>query len=111
MTEDGYRNDPSERAEVAERDSATGLTRPRRRGPGRPRGKPNNSTILMRTAISAVFEDLQASHGGEGRYPHFLEWAKENPTEFYKIAARKVPIQIEANSRTVGLVVFKGLND
>jgi hypothetical protein len=83
----------------------------KRRSPGRPRGKPNNSTILMRTAISAVFEDLQARHEGDGRYPHFLAWAEENPTEFYKLAARRLPIQIEANSRTVGLVVFKGLNE
>ena len=94
----------------AQGESAAAPARRRPPGAGRPRGKPNNSTSLMRAAISAVFEDLQAGHDGEGRYPHFLAWAKENPTDFYKICARRLPIQIEANSRTVGLVVFKGLN-
>ena len=93
------------------RDGETGRFLLGRPGPGRPRGSPNKSTIAMRTAIAAVFEDLQASVEGDGRYPHFLAWAKENPTEFYRIAARQLPLQIEATSKSVALVVFKGLND
>lgn len=82
-----------------------------RRGGGRPRSSPNRGTIAMRQAIATVFEDLQASHEGEGRYPHFLAWAKDNPTEFYRFAFRQLPMQIEATSRAIGLVVFRGLND
>ena len=62
-------------------------------------------------ANTRLFEDLQASHEGEGRYPRFFAWAKENPTEFYRIAARQLPLQIEATSRAIGVVIYKGLND
>ena len=82
-----------------------------RPGPGRPKGSANKTTVAMRNAISAVFEDLQAEHKGEGRFPHFFEWAKANPTEFYRMAARQVPVQIEAGSQAIGMVVFRGLND
>ena len=90
---------------------ATALTEGDPRWAGRPRGSPNRTTTIMRSAIAAVFEDLQAGHVGPGKYPHFLDWAKENPTEFYRIAARQIPLKVEATSRAVGLVVFKGLND
>lgn len=82
-----------------------------RRGPGRPKGSLNQRTIAMRHAIAAVFEDLQARHTGDGRYPHFLAWAEKNPTEFYRIAARQLPVALENVGRTVGVVVFKGIND
>ena len=80
-------------------------------GPGRPKGSANGTTVAMRTAVATVFEDLQASHEGEGRYPHFLAWAKENPTEFYRIAARQLPLQVETGEPRIGYVVFKGIND
>ena len=82
-----------------------------RRGPGRPKGSLNQRTIAMRTAIAAVFEDLQARHEGKGRYPHFLAWAEGNPTEFYRIAARQLPVALENVGRTVGAVIFRGIND
>ena len=82
-----------------------------RPGPGRPKGSPNRTTVMMRSAIGAVFEDLQADHGGAGRYPHFFAWAKENPTEFYRIAARQMPVPLEMTGKAIGLVVFKGIND
>ena len=81
------------------------------RWPGRPRGSLNKTTVAMRSAIAAVFEDLQERHGGEGRYPHFLAWAEANPTEFYRIAARQMPVPFETAGRTIGVLVFKGVND
>lgn len=80
-------------------------------GPGRPRGCCNKSTLAMRDAIAAVFEDLQKEHGGKGRYPHFRAWAKATPTEYYKMAVRLLPVQLETDGRAVGVIVFKGLND
>lgn len=82
-----------------------------RRGPGRPKGSVNQTTLAMRTAIASVFADLQARHGGDGQYPHFLAWAEANPTEFYRIAARQMPVPFENVGRTIGVVVFKGVND
>ena len=80
-------------------------------GPGRPKGRLNRTTIAMRTAIAAVFEDLQMSCRGEGEYPHFLAWAKKHPTEFYRLAARQIPVQLESSGQAIGVVVFRGVND
>ena len=117
VSEDDEQTEPAGPGDTPWRDGETGRFRPARfgergrAGPGRPRGSPNRATVQMRNAISAVFEDLQASHEGPGEYPHFLAWAKENPTDFYRIAARQLPLQIETTSRTIGLVIYKGLND
>src|SRR5688500_16353273 len=121
MSEDQDQNEQNEQSDSnlpAEpwRDSGNGRFRatartegdPRWRG--RPRGSPNKTTVVLRTAIAAVFEDLQEGHKGKGAYPHFLAWAKENPTEFYRIAARQLPLQVEATGRAIGVVVFNGLN-
>ena len=117
MTEE---QEQSERPEPGEdgRDSATGRPLPVRSGKGdvpyrggRQKGSLNRTTVQMRHAISAVFQDLQEGHAGRGEYPHFLAWAKENPTDFYRIAARQLPLQVETTSQAIGVVVFKGLND
>ena len=84
-----------------------------RRG-GRPKGSQNRITLVMREAIAAVFEDLQsiaAAAGKDGRYPDFLEWAKDNRTVFYQMAAKRIPMSFEAAGEAIGLVVFKGIND
>jgi hypothetical protein len=113
-------HEQSERPEPAEdwRDGATGRFLPAPSGKGgvtyrggRKKGALNRTTVQMRHAISAVFQDLQEGHAGRGEYPHFLDWAKENPTDFYRIAARQLPLQVETTSQAIGLVVFKGLND
>jgi hypothetical protein len=78
-------------------------------GPGRPKGKPNKTTILLRDAIAAVFVDLQEEEGGG--HKHMLKWARENPTEYYRIAARHLPVTIESDGDAIGLVVFRGIHD
>ena len=80
-------------------------------GPGRPKGSSSATTMAMRTAVAAVFEDLQTKHGGKGRYPHFYEWAAANPTEFYRMAARQLPVRIESGEGAIGVLVFRGIND
>ena len=112
MSEENLPNDESESpSDESGRELAPMFTDGGRPGPGRPKGSANKTTVAMRNAISAVFEDLQAEHKGEGRFPHFFEWAKANPTEFYRMASRQLPMQIEAGSRAIGMVVFKGIND
>jgi hypothetical protein len=51
---------------------------------GRRRGAANKVTRAFREAISVVFDGL-------GGTAHLLKWARENTTEFYRIAARLVP--------------------
>ena len=103
--------DPDPRESEPGRALAPMFTEGGRPGPGRPKGALNRTTILMRDAIAAVFADLQAHHKGKGRYSHFLAWAKKHPSEFYRIAARQLPVPLEATGQAIGLVVWRGLND
>lgn len=56
-------------------------------GPGRPKGVPNKVSGLAKDAVAKVFEDI----GGVGR---MAEWAQENPTQFYQIYAKLLPLQV-----------------
>ena len=60
---------------------------PRAPTAGRRKGTPNKITKAFRHAVINVFNRL----GGED---HLWRWAKRNPTEFYKIAARLIPTEI-----------------
>lgn len=62
-------------------------------GPGRPKGSPNKTTALMKDAITAVYADLQAQVE-ERDHGHFFIWANQNPTEFYKLASKLIPLQV-----------------
>lgn len=62
-------------------------------GPGRPKGVQNKLTRKVKEAFEATFEDLQRGGG-----PSSLgAWAKDNPTEFYKIASKLIPAELNAN--------------
>ena len=57
---------------------------------GRPRGTPNKNTMLVKEVLQGVFDDM-------GGIAAMVEWGKENPTEFYKLYAKMLPTQVEAN--------------
>ena len=59
---------------------------------GRKKGSLNKSTVAMKDAMLSVFADLQAEAGG--RNGHFLGWARDNSTDFYKLASRLLPLQV-----------------
>ncbi len=61
-------------------------------GKGRPKGAVNKTTALFKDALITVYEKLQADAGGA--HAHFAGWAEENPTEFYKLAAKLIPVQL-----------------
>ena len=63
------------------------MTKPPRAGMGRPKGSKNKSTAAVKTLLLAVNEKL----GGEKA---MLEWAKDNPTEFYKLLGRLIPQEV-----------------
>ena len=81
------------------------------KGIGRPKGSRNRSTIMVKEAIEAVYDDLQAGAGGD--HAHFRAWADGNPTEFYRLFARLIPYQVNAavNAGVIGTVVFELGND
>lgn len=66
---------------------------------GRVAGTPNKATASMKAAIQTVYDRLQdeAATGETGAHAHFFGWAKDNETEFYKLAAKLIPVQLDAN--------------
>lgn len=69
--------------------------RPPNAGKGRKKGVPNKTTAAFKEAIVAVYADLQAETDAE--HGHFFAWAKDAPTEFYKLAAKLLPLQVNAD--------------
>ena len=65
---------------------------PRAKTGGRRKGTPNKTTAALRDAILQVFADLQVETDGE--YGHFLDWARDHSTDFYKLASRLLPRQL-----------------
>jgi hypothetical protein len=69
-----------------------------RAGAGRPKGVPNKVSTSMKQAIAEAFEQL----GGTER---MVKWAKEDPkhlTEFYKLAARLIPVETQVSGANGG---------
>jgi len=58
------------------------------KGKGRPKGVPNRVTVSMKDAFREAFDE---TGGAEG----LAAWAKKNPTEFYKLASKLIPVQLQ----------------
>ena len=55
-----------------------------RKGSGRKKGTQNKLTNLVKKNVIEVFNSI----GGK---KHMIEWAKENPTQFYRLFAKILP--------------------
>lgn len=71
--------------------------------PGKPKGALNKTTKLVKDVFAEVFTDLQ-SHPTA----NLKKWAIEEPTEFYKLASKLIPTQINAD---VNMVKLENLSD
>lgn len=100
-------------AKVAKNSGRRGSAPGEHRG-GRQKGTPNKTTATMKQAIAAVYEKLQRDHARKEKtaddHGHFAKWAQEHPTEFYKIAAKLLPLQIggvedEDGNQAPGIVI------
>jgi len=58
---------------------------------GRPKGSRNKVTLAFKEATLRVFGAV----GGEKAY---ADWAKKNRTEYYKICARLIPLEVSGNT-------------
>jgi hypothetical protein len=69
------------------------VVRPKRRPPnagkGRVKGVPNKMTVAVKEAFELAFQSI----GGE---PALATWARRNRTEFYKLYARLIPVDVRA---------------
>jgi hypothetical protein len=59
---------------------------------GKPKGAMNSITRTVKERVLDVFMELQSDPKA-----NLLEWAKEETTEFYKIAAKLIPTELNAN--------------
>lgn len=59
---------------------------------GRPKGTPNKLTRTVKEAFEVAFSELQGVPGAK-----LGDWAQANPTDFYKIAAKLIPSELNAN--------------
>lgn len=62
----------------------------KRDGAGRKKGSQNRFTSAIKDAVLETFEKL-------GGVKHMVKWAEKNQTDFYKIAAKLIPQQINAD--------------
>ncbi len=54
---------------------------------GRPKGALNKTTVAVKEALTQAFDDI----GGQ---LSFSAWAFDNQTEFYKLFAKLLPVQL-----------------
>lgn len=59
---------------------------------GRPKGVPNKLSRTVKAEVERVFEHIQSVPGAR-----LEDWAQANTTEFYKIAAKLIPAELNAN--------------
>ena len=64
---------------------------------GRAKGTPNKITRTVRETVLAVFTDLQSDPKA-----NLKAWAKEEPTEFYRIASKLIPTELTAQVEVTG---------
>lgn len=77
---------------------------PRTPGSGRQAGSPNKITTAFKDAVRVAFDDI----GGRRA---FAAWARENPTEFYRIAARLIPAEVTVREdRAITVVIQRGVD-
>jgi len=64
---------------------------------GKPKGAQNKLTKSVKEAFEIAFSELQ-----EDKEAKLSNWAKENPTEFYKLAAKLIPTSVNADLTSNG---------
>ena len=66
-------------------------------GGGSRKGKPNKLTKSVKEAFEIAFNELQGDANA-----NLATWAKQNTTEFYKLAAKLIPTSVNADLTTQG---------
>jgi hypothetical protein len=69
-------------------------------GGGSRKGSPNKLTKSVKEAFEIAFSELQGD-----KEANLANWAKENTTEFYKLAAKLIPTSVNADLTSKGEAV------
>lgn len=67
---------------------------------GRPKGVQNKLTRTVKETVLSVFNDLQKDPKA-----NLKTWARQEPTEFYRIASKLIPTELTGTVKTVINVV------
>lgn len=59
---------------------------------GKPKGAVNHSTRIVKEVFADTFSELQ-----KDKKANLHVWAKENPTEFYKLVSKLIPLQLASD--------------
>lgn len=59
---------------------------------GRVAGTPNKLTRTVREAFEQAFEIIQGDQDA-----NLVTWARQNPTDFYRLAAKLIPTDVNAH--------------
>lgn len=68
------------------------VTQFKKGNPGKPKGAVNKTTKLVKEVFADVFNDLQ-----KDKVANLKAWAKKNPTEFYKLSSKLIPLQLSGD--------------
>jgi hypothetical protein len=80
------------------------MPRPFEKGnPGKPKGAVSKTTKLVKEVFAEVFTELQSDPTAK-----LSAWGKQNPTEFYKLASKLIPIQIAGDPENPLSFTLKG---
>lgn len=77
-----------------------GFTPGRQKTGGRQPGTPNKLTGTFREAVRVVYDGL-------GGHAAFLVWARENPGDFYRLAARLIPAESEGEADAPKVIILR----
>lgn len=69
-----------------------------RRGGGRPKGAVNKTTKAVKEALVEAFDEL-------GGVPALVKWGQKNPTGFYQLWGKLMPIQAEVSGADGGPII------
>ena len=70
----------------------------RKKTGGRRAGTPNRYTGAFREAVQIVYGEM-------GGHEAFTRWAKQNKTEFYRIASRLIPVEVHNHDTQVQVII------
>ena len=73
---------------------------------GRPHGAVNKSTKLVKQVFADVFNQLQTEEDAKEKRADLKSWALKNTTEFYKLASKLIPTEVDANGNVQLTVKF-----
>jgi predicted SnoaL-like aldol condensation-catalyzing enzyme len=63
-------------------------------GPGRPKGRPNKTTALIKDAIIQAATNAGSQYGEDGMVSYLTEQAHKNPGPFMGLLGKVLPVQL-----------------